>query len=56
MTPKLCVGKDGFVMVAIASGSLGVCVGGLVKGDGMSVLIGHICCLLHLYVLSGAWM
>ena len=38
-------------MYELLSGSLGVFVGDVVKGDGMSVLIGCMCCLVHLYFL-----
>ena len=56
MTPGLCGDVDGLVMVVIFSHSLGVCVGGLVKGDYISVLIRCMCCLLHLHSLPCALM
>ena len=56
MTPGLCVSADGLVLVVISLGSLDVSVGGLVKGDGISVLMGHIFCLLCQYVLPCALM
>ena len=54
-TPGLCDGVDGLEIYELSSGSLGVCVGGLMKGDGMSVLMGHMCCPLHLYFLPCAF-
>ena len=56
MTPGLCSGVDGPEMYELLSGSLGVFVGGPVKGDYMSVLMGHMCCLLCLYILPCASM
>ena len=47
---------DGPEMFELSSGSLGLCVGGLVRGDGMSALMRHMCCLLHLYFLPCASM
>ena len=49
MTPGLCGSVNGPAVYELLLCSLGVCKGGLVKGDGMSVLMGHMCCLLHLY-------
>ena len=48
MTPRLCGGIDGPEMIELLSGSCPVCLDGLVKGNGVSLLIGHMCCLLHL--------
>ena len=42
MTPGLCGGVDGLAMFELFSGSLGICVGGLVKGNGISLLMGHV--------------
>ena len=50
MTPRFCGGVDGPEMYELLSGSFVVCVDGLVKGDGISVLMRHMCCLLHLYL------
>ena len=47
----LCVCIDGPVKVESGSGCWFVFVDGLVKGDGMLLLMGHICCLVHWYVL-----
>ena len=53
MTPRFCGGSggsemwDGPVMIGLLSGSCVVCVDGLVKGNGVSVLIGGCvaCCV-----------
>ena len=56
MTPRSCVGvdgpemQDGPEMYELLSDSGVVCVNGLVKGDGVSVLMWYMCCLLHLYL------
>ena len=49
-TPRSCGGMDGPEMVELLSGSCVVCVDGLVKGNGVPVLIGHMCFLLYLYL------
>ena len=42
MTPRLCGGVDSPEMYELLSGSSIVCVDGLVKGDGISLLMGHV--------------
>ena len=45
--PEIC---DGPEIVEIVCGCSAVCVDGLEKGDSVSVLLGWMCCLLHLYL------
>ena len=55
-TPRLSAVVDALEMLdgpevyELLSGSCVACADGLVKGNGMSVLMGHMCCLLHLYL------
>ena len=54
MNPGLCVGVDGLEKVKKIFWFLKLHVGGFARGEGISVLMGHMCCLLHWYVLSCA--
>ena len=54
-TPRLCGGVDGPEMYELSSSCI-MCVDGLMKGDDVSVLIGQMCCLLHLYLQPWATM
>ena len=56
MTPVFFGGVDGPEMYELLSGFVCVCENSLVKGDGVSVLMGHMYCLLHMYLLPSASM